>query len=238
MRNTIALFALLFLGAFSQQPAWTAPKAAAPPLQEIVDRIVARIEDDIITLSEVRELAAYQQLIDGRTEPEDRLRSELIEQWVINNEASAARFPPPAASEVDREVGRIEARFSSQQAYRERLDALGLTPGAINRMVTREIYLARYLDYKFRPSVQVSDDDIAKYYRNELVPPLAAKKQAIPTLASVSDQIREVLVQRGIDDRAASWLDQTKSRLKIEIESASATTGAPGPSNPPAAGQQ
>ena len=47
-------------------------------------------------------------------------------------------------------------------------------------MVTREIYLARYLDYKFRPAVQVSDDDIAKYYQEQLVPALTAKGEKIP----------------------------------------------------------
>ena len=206
-----------------------APRPAAsevtPPAQEIVDRIVARIEDDIITLSEMHELAAYQQLVDGRVEPDDRLRSELIEQWVINNEATAARFPAPAASEVDREVGQIESRSPNPQAYRERLAALELSADAVRRIVTREIYLARYLDYKFRPSVQISDEDIAKYYQEELAPALSAKGQIPPALGAVTEQIREVLVQRGIDDRATSWLDQTKSRLKIEME---------GASNPPA----
>lgn len=216
MRVASALLGILLLGAVSRSPAVAAPA----PAQQIVDRIAARIEDDIITLSEVRELAAYQQLIDGRTEPDDRLLSELIEQWVINNEATASYFPAPAASEVDREIARIEGRFPGPQGYQERLAALGLSQDAVRRMVTREIYLARYLDYKFRPSVQISDDDIAKYYQQELGPALTAKGETIPALNTVSDQIREVLVQKGIDDRAASWLDQTKSRLKIEIEAA------------------
>ena len=71
--------------------------AAAPrPQAHIVDGIVAHIEDDIITLSEIGELAAYQQLFDGRSQSNEELRSELIEQWVVNNEATTARFPLPA----------------------------------------------------------------------------------------------------------------------------------------------
>lgn len=227
MRGFLAFPMLLVLGGVHPRGIAAAPPAA----QQVVDRIVARIEDDIITFSELRQLAAYQQLIDGRTDPDERLRSELIEQWVINNEASTAHFPDPAASEVDREVAQIESRFPNPQAYRDRLAALGLSQDDVRRMVTREIYLARYLDYKFRPSVQVSDDDIAKYYREELVPALQAKGQQAPALSSaVSDQIRELLIQRGIDDRAASWLDQTKSRLNIEIESATGPAPAATPS--------
>jgi hypothetical protein len=38
----------------------------------------------------------------------------------------------------------------------------------------------------------------------------------------VTEQIRELLVQQGVTERAASWFDETKSRLKIEIEPATA----------------
>jgi hypothetical protein len=195
---------------------------SAPP--QVVDRIVAHIEDDIITQSEVRELAAYQELVDGHAESDDRVLNELIEQWVVNNEATATQFPAAAESEVSREVARIQGRFASPQAYKERLAELGLTPEAVKRIVAREIYLARYLDYKFRPAVQVSDDDIAKYYKEQLVPALTAKQQTAPPLDQVTEQIRELLVQQGVSERAASWFDETKSRLKIQIESATAAS--------------
>jgi hypothetical protein len=34
----------------------------------------------------------------------------------------------------------------------------------------------------------------------------------------VEEQIRELLIQRGISAMTVKWLDDTKSRLKIEIE--------------------
>jgi hypothetical protein len=221
MRWSLAITLLSLLGA---APAVLPSSAAALPGQQVIDRIVARIEGDIITLSEVRELSAYQQLIDGHAESDDRLLNELIEQWVVNNEATEAQFPPAAESEVNREVDRIRSRFPAPQAYNERLAALGITPQTVRRLVAREIYLARYLDYKFRPAVQVDDEAIAKYYREKLVPEMAAKKQTAPPLSAVSDQIRELLVQQGVNERAASWFEETKSRLKIEIEPATAAS--------------
>ena len=88
---------------------------------------MVRIEDDIITLSELRELAAYQQLLDGHSQSNEELRSELIEQWVVNNEATTTRFPLPAEAEVDREVSRVESSFPGLAAYQQRLEAVGLT---------------------------------------------------------------------------------------------------------------
>jgi len=223
MRPTLAIVGFcLCLGLLGANGFALPARAAQSSSPQVVDRIVAHIEDDIVTQSEVRELAAYQELVDGHAESDDRILNELIEQWVVNNEASAAQFPPAAEAEVNRELARIQGRFPSPQAYGERLAELGLAPAAVKRIVAREIYLARYLDYKFRPAVQVGDEDIAKYYQEQLVPSLAAKGQAAPSLDQVTEQIRELLVQQGVTERAASWFDETKSRLKIQIEPATA----------------
>jgi len=194
-----------------------APAYSAAPSPELVDRIVARIEGDIILLSEVRELAAYQQLLEGRAQPEDQLLRALIEQWVVRSEAQAAQFPPPAAAVIDAEAVRIQSRFPSPQAYRERLAALNLSPQSLRHIVERQLYLARYLDYKFRPAVQVEEEDISKYYQDELAPALRTRGQTPPPLDDLREQIREVLVQRGINERADTWFEETKSRLQIEI---------------------
>jgi hypothetical protein len=218
-----ACLALLWLGAVVF--------AHPLPQTQIVDAIAVRIEDDIITLSEVRDLAAYQQLLDGHSQSNEELRSELIEQWVVNNEATTSRFPLPAEAEVGREVERVQHNFPDLAAYHERLAAVGLTENALRRIVTRQIYLARYLDYKFRSSIQVDDAAIASYYRDHLLPELQAKGEAPPALQDVSAQIRELLIEQGVNDRTASWFQETKPRLRIELEpmdaSVSRTSGGP-----------
>ena len=58
----------------------------------------------------------------------------------------------------------------------------------------------------------------ASYYRDHLVPELQAKGQQAPPLADVTDQIRELLIEQGVNDRTAEWFDETKPRMKIELE--------------------
>jgi hypothetical protein len=211
-----SIFGLWLLLVVVSTPA-NAARQATPP-EQVVDAIAARVEDDIITLSEMRELAAYQQLVDGHSQTDEELRSELIEQWVVDNEAITARFPLPAQSEVDREVARLEKSFASESAYQQRLSSVGLTPETVRRIITRQIYLARYLDYKFRSSVQVNQATIDNYYNEHLVPELRAKGQQPPPLEEVTDQIRELLIEQGVNDRTAAWFYETKQRLKIELE--------------------
>jgi len=206
MRRAILISILLF---------GLAPVLSA---QRVVDRIVARIEDDIITLSEVRELGRFQQLIEGHSEAGPKLLEKLIEQWIVASEAEASRFPHPATKDVSQELARLEQQSGGPNAFRARLGELGLTQAEARRQLGRQVWLTRYLDYKFRPAAQIDDAQIERYYRDELAPHLTAGGQTVPPLDDVREQIRELLVQRDISQRADRWLEETRPRLHIELE--------------------
>jgi hypothetical protein len=235
MRHVTSIFVLIWLFVAAL------PAVASRPSQEqsgrVVDRIVARIEGDIILLSQVRELGAFQQLIEGRAESDEGLLAELIEQWMVQTEATESHFPQPARPEVDRELARLVAQFPGPEEYAAKLRELGLSAAQVRELLARQIYVQRYLDYKFRPLVQIQSTDIESYYQKELLPELAKKNQLnsgglpfgtqgkqvepapAPRLADVEGEIRELLTQRGITGLATKWLDETKSRLKIELTS-------------------
>jgi hypothetical protein len=218
MRRSTSIFVwtLLFVAASPTIARWTAQGQTG----RVVDRIVARVEGDIILLSQVRELGAFQQLVEGRAEDDDRLLAELIDQWMVQTEATESHFPQPAQSEVDRELARVVAQFGSPEAYDTKLRELGLSAAEVRQLLARQIYVERYIDYKFRPTAQVESADIENYYQKELLPELVKKNQPTPRLAEVEGQIRELLTQRAITDLATKWLDETKTRLKIEVTAA------------------
>jgi parvulin-like peptidyl-prolyl isomerase len=219
MRGATFVFGVLLAAAIAPQ---VLGSSAPPQSARVVDRIVARIEDDIILQSQVRELGAFQQLFDGRAEGDDKLVEELIEQWIVETEANASHFPQPAQSEVDREMARLREGFSEPGKYDSRLIELGLSPDEVRQMLVRQIYVERYIDSKFRPSVQIQPADTDAYYNKELLPELAKKGQPAPRRAAVEEQIREVLVQRAISELTVKWLDDTKAKLKIEMNTAGA----------------
>lgn len=184
----------------------------------VVDGIAARIEDDIITESEVRELSGFQELVEGQAAPRKKALDELIDQWIIRTEANAALFPHPSDAEVDHELDRLQQQFASPEAFHARLRELGLDEAAVRRLLRQQLFLTRFLDYRFRPTEQVDRKQIEDYYHQELAPQLATRGQPLPSLENVEDQIREVLTQRAISDRATRWLEDSKSRLKIDIQ--------------------
>jgi hypothetical protein len=194
-----------------------APQVIGGPDARFVDGVAARIEDDIILESEVRELGAFQKLVDGSQKPRDELIRELADQWIVRGEIDTAKYPPPSVADVDRAYVQLSAQFGSPGEFARRCAALGLTEAAVRRMLQQQLYLSRFLDFRFRPAAQIDSKQIEAYYNDQFVPQLKAKNEAVPPLDDVEDTIREVLIQQAISNRSTQWLDDTRSRLKIDV---------------------
>jgi parvulin-like peptidyl-prolyl isomerase len=190
--------------------------ASLAPAQELVDRIAARVENDIILLSEVRALARYQTLVDGQPESDSQILDRLIDQWIVRNEAEASRFPQPMDAEIERTLDRLKGSFASPEEYEARKKQAGLTDADILAMVASQQYLSNYLDSRFRPVVQVDSAAIEQFYQNNVVPRAKARGQEPPTLEAARDLIQEALTQRGINEQADRWLKESRARLHIE----------------------
>ncbi len=186
---------------------------------QTVDGIAARIEDDILTESELRELAAFQELVDGQAKPRPELIRELADQWIVRGEAVATNYPRPSAEDVEGNFAKLSRQFRSPEEFKSRCARAGLTEADMRRIIDEQLYLSRFLDYRFRPAAQVDERQIERYYEDELTPQLKARGQSVPPLEEVSDTIREVLVQRAIASLSTRWLDETRDRLKIDTVS-------------------
>src|SRR6266481_7064235 len=181
--------------------------------QELLDQIAARVDSDVILLSEVRTLSRYQMLVDGKAETDTAILDRLIDQWIVRNEADTARFPHPTDVEIARGVEHLQASFASPDEYRARKKQAGLGDTEIQRMVAEQLYLSNYLDSRFRPAVQVDAKQVEDFYQQAVVPRAKARNQAPPPLDGSREYIQEALVQRGISEQAEVWLKESRARL-------------------------
>jgi len=184
--------------------------------QEMVDRIAARVEGDVILLSEIQELARYQLLMDGKSESDEQILNRLIDQWVVRNEANLARFPAPSDEDVDRSMERLKRSFSSPEEFEARKKQSGFSDQELRHMLRSQLFLSNYLDARFRPAIQVADADIENFYKTRVVPRAESRGQTAPTLDAAHDYIQEALVQRAINEQADKWLKESRPRLRVE----------------------
>jgi hypothetical protein len=185
--------------------------------QQVVDRIVARIADDVLLQSDLHELGQFQQLQGASVEPESTRLDELIDQWIIEHEGQAAQFPQPSDADVNAGLDQLKKNLGGEDAYQKRLKETGLPPASVRRILSRILFYSRYLDYKFRTAAQIDSAAEEKYYNTEFGDQMKARGEKLPPLDSVRPAIHELLVQQDISKRAAEWLTESRSRLKVEL---------------------
>ncbi len=208
MRKCITL-AAMFIGLL--------PVPGRIDAQEVIDRIVARVETDIILLSDVRQLSRYQAFLDGKAQSDADILNRLIDQWIVRNEASVARFPQPSDEDVNRSVERLKRSFASPAEFQERQNQSGISDDEIRRFVRAQLHLSNYLDSRFRPAIQIDEKAIDDFYRTRVVPRAESRGQTPPTLENARDFIQEALVQRAINEQADRWLKESRTRVRVEI---------------------
>ncbi len=184
--------------------------------QEILDRIVARVENDIILLSDVRALRHYQELVDGKPETEEQILDRLIDQWIVRTEAEVSHFPHPSDPDIDHSLSQLQKSFASIDEYEARKKQSGLNDSEIRRIVGLQLYLSNYLDSRFRPGVQIDPKAIEDFYVNKVLPQAKSRGQEPPSLDAARDFIQEALIQQGINEQADRWLKESRVRLHIE----------------------
>jgi len=185
--------------------------------QEVMDRIVARVETEIILLSDVRQLSRYQVFFDGKAQSDADILNRLIDQWIVRNEATVARFPKPSDDDVNRSIERLKRSFASPEEFQVRQKNSGITDEEIRQFVGAQLYLSNYLDSRFRPAIQVDEKAIEEFYKSRVVPRAESRGQTPPTLDTARDFIQEALVQQAINEQADRWLKESRTRVRVEI---------------------
>lgn len=217
--------ALLVILAFLALPvgAQTTPGGGAYPAAvqgNQIDGIAARIGNDVVTESEVRQLEDYQRLVDGQAQSRGAVIQELVDQWIVRGEAATTNFPHPTSNEVAQEFQALAKQFTSLDNLEKQMSEMGLSKEAVHQMLERQLYYTRFLNYKFHAAADVTRAQIEAYYQKDFTAELEKRGLAVPPLDKVEAQIRELLTQESINEKAAQWLADAKAKLKIVIQPA------------------
>jgi peptidyl-prolyl cis-trans isomerase SurA len=144
----------------------------------IVDRIVAIVNDDIVTFSEVNEIfEPYAEKVRAsgylpETEKEmlfkarEEIVNQLIEKRLADQEIKKAGIVVDEG-EIDNAVERIKKRnYWTDEELRENLSRDGLTLEQYRLRMKRQIQRARLLDHEIKSKIIVTNEDIDAYYKD------------------------------------------------------------------------
>jgi hypothetical protein len=192
--------------------------------QQVVDKMVATVnagvKTDLITYSDLLWQLALQPgtVLDNPTSQDlNRALRLLIDQRLILQEAEKLPTITPTQKEVSDARDELARNFSSQVEFQQRLLRVGLTSEKLDEIVEQRLKMEKYLDFRFRNFVVISQKEIADYYRDTYVPRFQARSpgRIVPSLEQSRDEIERTLVEAKIESETDAFLDTARERAEI-----------------------
>ena len=175
---------------------------------EIVDRVAASLGLQVITDAQVVEEIRVQSFIDKvpvdtSVDNKRKTLERLIEQTLVRRELEFTRFAPISDAEVEPVLDGMSSRFQELPKYQ-------ITVQELRRHIAWTLTMLRFLEYRFQPSVQISDAQLQQEYRRQL-----RDNPGLPPLEQVRGDIEKVVRQRLVDASLDRWLGEARTQLDI-----------------------
>jgi hypothetical protein len=184
---------------------------------EIIDRIAVSVGHQVITTSDLdREIRvnAFLQGVNPDFGPENKRKTaaQMVEQRLVRRELELVRYPTPEPSEAEPVLAKFRAEhYPHDDGYSRALAEYGVTEHELKDHILWQLTLLRFVEVRFRPAVQVSEEDIRNYF-NEVIKPTVPSA----TLEDFYQQIEQTLINQRVDKEMDAWLEQSRSRSAIE----------------------
>src|SRR5678815_4542058 len=176
--------------------------------QQVVDKMVATVnagvKTDLITYSDLLWQLALQPgtVLDNPTSADlNRALRLLIDQRLILQEAEKLPTIVPAPAEINAARDELARNFASPGEFQERLRRVGLTSEKLDEIIEQRLKMEKYLDFRFRNFVVISQKEMADYYAQVYVPRFQARfpGRIVPTLDQSRDEIQKTMTEAKIE---------------------------------------
>lgn len=183
---------------------------------EIIDRIAITVDRLVITESDLRRQISLAAFMNGEVadfSPKSRraMAERLIEQALIRNEMKLTRYPQTESYEADASMEEARKKHPSVAAYVETLGKYRLDERDLREYLLWQLTLIRFTNSRFRVGLQVAPVEVEDYYAKNL----AGKSKL--TIEQATPQIEEALIGERLNKSLYAWLDEVRTRTRVEI---------------------
>ncbi|MGA8027295.1 MAG: hypothetical protein WB992_09115 [Bryobacteraceae bacterium] len=160
---------------------------------KVVDRLAIAVGREVITELQIEEeirVTAFlnQQPITRDSDARRAAADRLIAQLLVKHEMQLSRYPSPNASEESSYFQGIRSEFGNPSSFEKALTTYKLTESILKEHLALQLTTLRFIEYRFRPDVGISDTDV---------------------------ETRKTLIEARTDEALDTWLKESRKQVKI-----------------------
>ncbi|OGW78937.1 MAG: hypothetical protein A2Z83_06925 [Omnitrophica bacterium GWA2_52_8] len=176
--------------------------------RQLLDRVVAVVNDEAITQSELdiilrplyeeyRRHYEGSELLKAVAEARQRILSQLIEDRLVYQEAKL-REVEVEPTRIDQDLEQFKAQFENQEIYEQALQEQGISETELRERLKRQAMIRYLHDSEIRSKIVISPTDLQNYYQKNI-----AQFSEEPKL-----KIRSITIKKSFDAREKGIMDE------------------------------
>jgi len=196
--------------------------AARPAVAEIIDRVVAIVGSQVVTLSDIRASEAFGLVPPSAVtgSPEDVV-GQLVNRHLMLTEVERYSAPDPDRLLVDRRLGAIRGMFRDAAGFSGALARTAMSEERLRSVVVDNLRIEAYVEQRFGAAAQPTPEEVLRYYKEH--PGDFTKDGRLPAF----EDVQTAALQKASVERKRAliidWLDRLRRRGQVDRSALSAT---------------
>jgi hypothetical protein len=185
-----------------------------------IDRLLVAVngraitEGDLVLARSLNEIVFYDKTADPSSREEEI--GKLVDRELMKQELKNFSLTQEDESRVEARLRSLRELYAEKGGLPLLMRQLGLQESELISYLQLESSILKFVDFRFRPFVSISEEEIAKYYETRLIPQLQKAKLEIPARAQVSTRIEEILKEEKVNALLDQWIKEIRQNSRIE----------------------
>lgn len=195
---------------------------------EVVDKLVAVVNNDIILESDIDEEERFTKLypygVTSGTTPREQALTRLIDRDLILQQI---RQPAPVIDKAQVDTDEADLRkdlpecqhadCKSDAGWAKFLASAGFTEDELRARLRQRAEVLHFIEQRFRSGIRISDQQIEDFYTQTMLPQYRKEHATPPSLDVLSPRIEELLLQQQVSKLLDQWLKSLRESGNVRI---------------------
>jgi hypothetical protein len=200
--------------------AWTIAAGCVTCSADIIDRIAVSVGNQVITEDQIAEeirITAFlnREKADLSSDSKKAEAELLVQQTLMKREMDLSHFRLPDVSEAGESLAGIREQYPGESEFHQALRDYGIDEEILQHRLWWQLAVLRFIDERFRPGIQIPDDDIDAYYAQQAAKWEQEGVKPIPSLEESRDKIEQILTQQRVDNSLDRWVGDARTQVEI-----------------------
>ena len=186
----------------------------------VLDRIAASVGKQLILESEVLRSLRVEAFLDHHDpdlsgESKRREAERMVDQLLMLREATENRVVLPNEEDGERLLADQRRQFGSAAEYQAALARYQITEADVRNHLLLGFRMLRFTDLRFRPEVQVSEDELSDFYQILAAGWRRNQNGTVPSFEESRGQVQQLLMEQKATQKLDAWLASARVQVGV-----------------------